>query len=58
MKSKIRLIVVSLAVLFAAAGQAYAAGAQQQARDLVKAGPDDGRGAPMSSTVFDGARPR
>lgn len=58
MKSKTRYIVLTLAVLAAIAGQAQAANALGQAESQARTSADDGRGAPMSSVGFDGARRR
>jgi hypothetical protein len=57
MKNKSRSIVLTLVVLAAITGQAQAS-ALGQAESQSRATADDGRGAPMSSVGFDGARRR
>lgn len=57
MKSKTRYLVLTLALLAAVAGQVQAS-ALGQAEGQARTSADDGRGAPMSSVGFDGARRR
>jgi hypothetical protein len=57
MKNKTRYLVLTLALLAIIAGQVQAS-ALGQAESQSRATADNGRGAPMSSVGFDGARSR